>query len=97
MVGHHRWLAPDYADGVSDLRSASTGDQLPAPRHVSVNMHQDGGFHEHAVTVLLVIWGQFLDHDITLTSKTKVDQIKYSFVKIKDYIKYKMHPCISIF
>jgi len=32
---------------------------------------QDEGFHDHAVTNLLVTWGQYLDHDITLTGETK--------------------------
>ena len=32
---------------------------------------QDEGFHDHAVTILLVAWGQFIDHDITLTAETK--------------------------
>jgi hypothetical protein len=34
---------------------------------------QDEGFHDHAVTNLLVTWGQYLDHDITLTGETKDD------------------------
>ena len=35
------------------------------------NLDQDEGFHDHAVTILLVAWGQFIDHDITLTAETK--------------------------
>ena len=34
-------------------------------------VEQDEGFHDHAVTILLVAWGQFIDHDITLTAETK--------------------------
>jgi hypothetical protein len=34
-------------------------------------LFQDEGFHDHAVTILLVAWGQFIDHDITLTAETK--------------------------
>ena len=33
----------------------------------------DEGFHDHAVTVLLVVWGQFIDHDITLTAE--IDEV----------------------
>ena len=29
------------------------------------------GFHDHAVTVMLVAWGQFMDHDFTLTAETR--------------------------
>ena len=35
------------------------------------DVDQDEGFHDHAVTILLVAWGQFIDHDITLTAETK--------------------------
>lgn len=72
MNGHHRWMAPDYADGISAPRASVTGYPLPSTRDVSVNMHKDEGYHDHAVTILLVIWGQFIDHDITLTAETKV-------------------------
>ena len=32
------------------------------------------GFHDHAVTVMLVAWGQFMDHDFTLTAETRARQ-----------------------
>ena len=32
---------------------------------------QDEGYHDHAVTLLLVAWGQFIDHDITRAAETK--------------------------
>jgi peroxidase len=44
---------------------------LPSPRYVSRAVHTDDGFHDHAVTILLVAWGQFLDHDITLSAETR--------------------------
>ena len=71
MNAHHRWLPPDYADGISAPRASITGYPLPSARIVSSNMHKDEGFHDHAVTILLVAWGQFIDHDITLTAETK--------------------------
>ena len=71
MNAHHRWLAPDYADGISAPRASVTGYPLPSARVVSSAMHRDEGFHDHAVTILLVAWGQFIDHDITLTAETK--------------------------
>jgi hypothetical protein len=40
---------------------------------------QDEGWHDHAITIMLVAWGQFIDHDITLTAETKVTQNLYSF------------------
>ena len=68
---HHRFLPPDYADGISAPRVSSGGFPLPNPRLVSSLLHQDHGFHDHAVTVMLVAWGQFMDHDITLTAETR--------------------------
>lgn len=33
---------------------------------VSRTIHVDEGYHDHAGTVMLVAWGQFTDHDLTL-------------------------------
>eukprot|EP00095_Tigriopus_kingsejongensis_P005480 snap_masked-scaffold491_size156641-processed-gene-0.8 protein:Tk05480 transcript:snap_masked-scaffold491_size156641-processed-gene-0.8-mRNA-1 annotation:"hypothetical protein DAPPUDRAFT_301956" len=71
MNAHHRFLAPDFADGISAPRISVTGRPLPSARAVSTAGHRDTGFHDHAVTILLVAWGQLMDHDITLTGETK--------------------------
>jgi len=71
MNGHERFINPDYADGISAPRANSQGAPLPSARTVSSSVHQDKGFHDHAVTIMLIAWGQFIDHDITLTSETK--------------------------
>lgn len=76
MNGHHRFLPPDFADGIAAPRVSLTGYPLPSPRVVSSHMHKDEGFHDHAVTILLVAWGQFIDHDITLTSEAKDPKTK---------------------
>jgi hypothetical protein len=68
---HHRFLTPDFADSVGAPRVSSSGKPLPSARLVSATVHKDLGFHDHAVTVMLVAWGQFIDHDITLTAETK--------------------------
>ena len=41
---------------------------------VSAHVHRDDGFHDHALTFLFVAWGQFTDHDITLTSE--IDEVE---------------------
>jgi peroxidase len=38
----------------------------------TLSIIQDEGWHDHAITIMLVAWGQFIDHDITLTAETKV-------------------------
>ena len=40
---------------------------------MSAHVHRDDGFHDHALTFLFVAWGQFTDHDITLTSE--IDEV----------------------
>jgi hypothetical protein len=39
-------------------------------------MHPDDGFHDHAGTVMVIAWGQFMDHDYTLTG-TPLGKQKY--------------------
>jgi peroxidase len=71
MSGHHRFLPPDFADGISAPRASFSERELPSPRIVSTAAHGDEGFHDHAVTLLLVAWGQYIDHDITLTAESR--------------------------
>jgi peroxidase len=96
MNGHHRFLPPDYGDGISEPRKSVTGYPLPSPRAVSSHLHKDEGFHDHAVTILLVAWGQFIDHDITLTAETK-DPITKKQPKCCDGGPQANHPnCLPI-
>lgn len=60
-------MGPLYADGMSEPRISVTGRHLPGSRIVSRTMHPDQGFHDHAGTVMIIAWGQFMDHDYTLT------------------------------
>lgn len=62
-----RLLGPLFADGMSAPRISVTGNNLPFSRIVSRTMHPDEGFHDHAGTVMVIAWGQFMDHDFTLT------------------------------
>ena len=63
-----RLLKPVYADSISDPRIGHHGSTLPPPRIVSRTIHPDEGYHDHAATILLISWGQFMDHDLTLTA-----------------------------
>lgn len=64
MNGHHRFLSPDFSDGISAPKVSyyGGGAELPSPRVVSTAAHNDQGFHDHAVTTMLLAWGQFIDH-----------------------------------
>ncbi|BES92212.1 Animal haem peroxidase [Nesidiocoris tenuis] len=72
-----RLIGPLFSDGITAPRISSSGNQLPRSRIVSRTMHPDEGFHDHAGTVLIVAWGQFLDHDYTLTA-TPEDQLTHN-------------------
>jgi len=65
-----RFLPYAYSDGVSAPRAASSGRELPSARSVSAGVHRDEKVHEHSISLLLVAWGQLVDHDITLTAET---------------------------
>lgn len=63
-----RLMSPQFADGLSAPRISVTGRDLPLSRVVSRTMHPDEGYHDHAGTVMVIAWGQFMDHDYTLTA-----------------------------
>jgi len=73
QMAHHRFLPYAFADGISAPRISVTGKDLPSPRLISAHVHRDEGFHDHAITFLMVAWGQFTDHDITLTAE--IDEV----------------------
>ena len=63
-----RLIGPLYSDSISSPRISVTGHDLPLSRVVSRTIHPDEGYHDHAGTVMIVAWGQFMDHDLTLTA-----------------------------
>lgn len=63
----YRVLSPRFADGLTAPRISVTSHDLPLSRIVSRTMHPDEGYHDHAGTVMVIAWGQFMDHDYTLT------------------------------
>uniref|UniRef100_A0A1B6C2W3 Chorion peroxidase n=1 Tax=Clastoptera arizonana TaxID=38151 RepID=A0A1B6C2W3_9HEMI len=70
MRPFRRQLPADYADGVSSPKVASDGSSLPAARDVSTTVHRPAYRDDPKFTVMLAVWGQFLDHDITATALT---------------------------
>lgn len=77
-----RLLAPLYSDGINAPRMSVTGRDLPLSRIVSRTMHPDEGFHDHAGTVMVIAWGQFMDHDYTLTGTPLGNYQLITFEKI---------------
>ncbi|XP_014219050.1 peroxidase [Copidosoma floridanum] len=63
-----RLMTPRFSDGMNAPRVSVTGRDLPLSRVVSRTIHPDEGFHDHAGTIMVIAWGQFMDHDYTLTA-----------------------------
>uniref|UniRef100_A0A0K2TRR1 Uncharacterized protein n=1 Tax=Lepeophtheirus salmonis TaxID=72036 RepID=A0A0K2TRR1_LEPSM len=67
-----RFLSAKYDDAISRPRFRSaTGKSLPSPRMVSIVVHADVSHLHGRYTLMLMQFGQFLDHDITLTPVNK--------------------------
>ncbi|OWF51425.1 chorion peroxidase-like [Mizuhopecten yessoensis] len=69
-----RFLAPDYDDGFNSPRSrGQDGAPLPNPRNISNELHQSNGnqTYESKLSVMLMTWGQFINHDIVGTPLIK--------------------------
>ena len=73
-----RLLAPAYDDGLMSPRSRSiTGSPLPSPRLVSVNIHNDVSAPHVRYSLMMMQWGQFVDHDITHTPVNRYIDLIY--------------------
>ncbi|XP_071539220.1 chorion peroxidase-like [Panulirus ornatus] len=68
---HERLLPPDYSDGVSELRRAADGGNLPSARLVSDAANLDSIRRSSCNTVLFTNFGQLTDHDFAFTPITK--------------------------
>ncbi|XP_014665270.1 PREDICTED: uncharacterized protein LOC106807453 [Priapulus caudatus] len=67
-VNLRRMAPPAYEDNVDFMRTRSVdGSLLPSPRVVSLGMHPTDSDLHGKVSVMVMQWGQFLDHDITHT------------------------------
>lgn len=71
MLPFRRALQPDYGDGVGTPRLGHSGEALPSARRVSLNVHRPSYGSDPKFTVMLAVFGQFLDHDITATALTQ--------------------------
>ncbi|XP_065080087.1 chorion peroxidase [Ochlerotatus camptorhynchus] len=68
LIPFRRQLTPDYGDGVSSPRESVDAKELPSARQVSLDIHRPSYHSDPNFSVMLAVWGQFLDHDITSTA-----------------------------
>ena len=60
------------AAGLMSPRDRSVaGNPLPSPRLISVNIHNDVSAPHVRYNLMVMQWGQFIDHDITFTPVNK--------------------------
>ncbi|XP_067002115.2 uncharacterized protein [Anabrus simplex] len=93
MRPFRRTMPADYADGVSEARTASDGSDLPSAREVSVTVHRPLYHDDPDFTVMLAVWGQFIDHDITATALSQKSSGKsISCCRDGQWPEMKLHP-----
>ncbi|XP_026811700.1 chorion peroxidase isoform X4 [Rhopalosiphum maidis] len=71
LMPFRRVLPADYSDGVWKPRKATDGSELPSAKQVSEDVHRQSYEEDHDFTVMLAVWGQFMDHDITATALSR--------------------------
>lgn len=54
------------------MRLSVTGASLPSARFISLNVLVDLDRPHHDISMALVFFGQFVDHDITRTAISKI-------------------------
>lgn len=93
-----RFLAPDYYDSISLPRRAYDGSPLPSPRVVSFVVHQDPPEYDKYHTMLSIVWGQFMNHDLTLAVRATDENPPASSAEKVDCCKSEdSHPdCFPI-
>lgn len=95
----NRFLLPAYTDGISEPRKYSvTGNELPSGRIVSSVIHQDISNLHTRYALMLMQFGQFLDHDLVsfLFFISKIfKSLSISFI-IKTFTPQSMGPNNSL-
>ncbi|XP_073815783.1 peroxidasin homolog cardinal [Musca autumnalis] len=72
LISYRRMVNPDYEDGIGLPRGVRRNGttRLPPARDVSAKIYRSSYETDSNFTVMLAVFGQFLDHDITATSLT---------------------------
>lgn len=99
---YSRILFPDYEDGFNTMRATGvTGRRLPNPRSVSLATVIWSERADNRASIMLMQWGQFLDHDLTLAATTPMltpqgTNIDCCNRRLLTDSRFKHPACISI-
>lgn len=66
-----RSIPPAYSDGIDAPRRGKSGKGLPPAREVSLRVHGPSASSNPSFTVMLAVFGQFIDHDMTATANSR--------------------------
>ena len=78
--------------GIEESRVSVMGGPLPGPRVVSLHMFPDVDRPSQLHTLLLMIWGQFIDHDLTRTAITEMHKEDGGGSTIRFHVSYDSFP-----
>ncbi|XP_025017963.1 peroxidase [Tetranychus urticae] len=67
-----RLLPPDYADSIDAPRASENGAPLPSARVLSLSLLPPSSQSSSRYSLMLMVFGQFIDHDLTLTVTTRL-------------------------
>lgn len=71
-----RYLAPMHPDGIQAERaSVVDGSPLPSPRLVTSMVHRDADQPSSDLSLMIMVWGQIIDHDVALAAPPRGKQL----------------------
>ncbi|OTF80786.1 hypothetical protein BLA29_003300, partial [Euroglyphus maynei] len=71
-----RLLSPDYGDRINEPRRSMDGSELPNARQISMSISPESQLENDFYSMMLMQFGQFIDHDITRTAITRTHDDK---------------------
>ncbi|KAK7084498.1 hypothetical protein SK128_008779, partial [Halocaridina rubra] len=83
FIPFRRAILPEYGDGISSLRVAASGLPLPSARLVSTSVNIKPNVESSSFTILHMVYGQFVDHDLTSTPVSQLSNSIYGDVSVK--------------
>lgn len=73
--------------GVSAIRLSRSGDALPSTRLVSTTVTLNNSISHNDASFITMQWGQFMDHDLTLTPQFTISKKRLLHAKWPRHLK----------